>query len=108
VQVQVLLSAPFFLLWFFEYQMKKTLVLLLMITALVGCRTRYDITLSNGSKISGVSKPQLDRNSGYYVFTEASGKTNFIPSMRVSLIEPQRFSEEESSPKKPKSKGVKK
>lgn len=72
--------------------MKNTLILglALLLLAGAGCRTRYDITLTSGTKIRGVSKPVLDRQSGYYIFRDAAGRTNAVLSMRVSVIEPQR------------------
>lgn len=55
----------------------------------VGC-TGYDITLSNGSKISGVSKPRLDPESRVYVFKDASGQPGYVNAGRVRVIEPHQ------------------
>ena len=75
--------------------MKNIAVILLALLALSACRTPYDITLTNGMKITGVSKPKYDQVSGSYIFKDASGRTNFIPRMRVSVIEPHERSTEE-------------
>jgi hypothetical protein len=77
----------------------------LVLLGVTGCRTRYDITLTNGTKISGVSKPHLDTRIGYYIYQDAQGRTNGVPSMRVSVIEPQgMISNDDGSSRKNKKK----
>ena len=61
---------------------------------LLGCKTSYDVTLSNGSKNTGVSKPLLDRESGHYRFKMIDGREMRVLSSRVILIEPHGESSE--------------
>lgn len=67
----------------------------------VGCHVRYDITLNGGTKIRGVTKPKLDPTGRVYVFKDATGQTNWVPAMRVSVIEPQEYSRAEKKNKVP-------
>jgi len=78
--------------------MKKILILVAASLLLVGCRTRYDIALSNGSRITGVSKPVLDKSTGEYHFKDVKGKDHVIKSMRVIEIAPH---ESHPSPYRP-------
>jgi hypothetical protein len=68
--------------------MKKTLFALFTAVLLVGC-ARYDVTLNNGSKLSNVSKPKLDKERQVYVIS-GGGKTREIKSSRIVLIEPHQ------------------
>jgi hypothetical protein len=68
--------------------MKYLVVLLSVMVLCAGCRTKYDITLSNGNKITGVSKPVLNKETGFYEFKLANGKQEAVKSMRVRTIEP--------------------
>ena len=70
--------------------MKKTFALLLMVVALVGCRSRYDVTLSNGTKFTGVSKPHLDKKIGKYRFKTPDGREGAFYPDNIRLIEPHR------------------
>jgi len=55
---------------------------------LTACHTSYDITLNNGNKFTGVSKPVLDSKTGDYQFTTHSGKVMYVKSIRVREIAP--------------------
>jgi hypothetical protein len=68
--------------------MKKLIAFLFLTALLAGCRSSYDVTLNNGAKFTGVSKPKLDRDRGVYVFKSATGKMFAIPETRVNAIEP--------------------
>ena len=68
--------------------MKHVLALFIVAIALTGCHTGYDITTTNGMKITGVSKPRLDPQTSFYYYKDAAGQVNYIPSARVSVIEP--------------------
>jgi hypothetical protein len=68
--------------------MKKLIAFLFLTVLLAGCRSSYDVTLNNGAKFTGVSKPKLIRDRGVYVFKNMSGKTFTIPETRVNMIEP--------------------
>jgi len=90
VQVQILLSAPFFNPGpgsLSEFPMKVKLLLIVCALGLAaGCRTRYELTLNNAVTITSVGKPKLDR--GFYTFKDAvSGQKVTIPSGRVIQIE---------------------
>ena len=81
--------------------MKKNLLWILpVVLVLVGCRTRYEITLNNANTITSVGKPKFV--DGSYVFKDPQGRTNWIPSSRVRLIQPQSYgSSSETAPYKP-------
>lgn len=55
----------------------------------VGCRTHYDITMTNGSVIRATSKPTLNER-GYFVFKDVSGQPQEVNKMRVRQIQPAR------------------
>jgi hypothetical protein len=69
--------------------MKRLLLFFLcgFVLASSGCRTRYDITLTTGSRITNVSRPVLDKESGAYHYRDAGGNPQRIPAMRVRSIE---------------------
>ena len=69
-------------------------ILLFFTVVLVGCKSSYDITLSNGRKVTGVSKPVFDERLGLYRFKMADGKEARLSSSRVRLIEPHGESSE--------------
>jgi hypothetical protein len=52
---------------------------------LTGCRTRYELTLTNANRITAYSKPKNEQ--GWYVFKDANGKPARVPAMRVLQIE---------------------
>jgi len=74
--------------------MHRFLLMLLLAGFLAGCKTRYDITLNNGLKISGVSKPVLDPAKGEYRFKYSNGKEGSVKDMRVRVIEPHGDSDD--------------
>ena len=55
-----------------------------MLTA-TGCRTHYELTLSNTKTITAHSKPKLV--DGYYVFKDANGQETSVFQGRVRQIE---------------------
>ena len=67
--------------------MKKSFLVLLAAVLLAGC-VRYDVTLSNGTKLTNVRKPVLDQQTDQYLVKNANGKTMHIPSGRVREIAP--------------------
>lgn len=78
----------------------KNIFLLLVGTLLwTGCMHNYDITLVNGMKITGVSKPKLDKKSGVYMYKNVKGTKESINASRVVEIAPHH---EEKAPKTPK------
>jgi uncharacterized lipoprotein YajG len=68
--------------------MKKTLLIAMAAIVLAGCATRYEIVLNNGTRITSKGMPKLVDNS-YYVFTDALGKQQKLPALRVRSIAPQ-------------------
>jgi hypothetical protein len=68
--------------------MKNILLLLLWAVLLAGCMHGYDITLVNGIKITHVSKPKLNKQTGVYTFKDIKGRTNSISAARVVEIAP--------------------
>ena len=81
--------------------MKKIFVLLWMVVALVGCKSSYDVTLSNGTRFTGVSKPHLDKKTGKYKFKMPNGREGTFYPENIRLIEPHRDAYEfQQTPKK--------
>lgn len=74
--------------------MNKLFLLLLVVLVLTGCRSTYDVILTNGKKIQNVSKPVLDESTGQFRFALPSGKQINMPQTRVRLIEPHGDSSE--------------
>ena len=70
--------------------MKKILVLLFLTATLAGCRSGYDVTLSNGTRFTGVSKPRIDKKTGQYRFKTPDGRIGTFSPGNVRLIEPHR------------------
>ncbi|MEP6663954.1 MAG: hypothetical protein ABJC04_09850 [Verrucomicrobiota bacterium] len=68
--------------------MKKLFVLCFLSATLVGCKSGYDLTLTNGNKFSGISKPVLDKSGQLYRFKADNGQQMTVPAGRVRLIEP--------------------
>jgi hypothetical protein len=52
-----------------------------------GCKSTYDITLRNQTKITCIGKPQYDKDHEVYRFKDAQGKIHVVPAVSVSLIE---------------------
>jgi type IV secretory pathway VirD2 relaxase len=68
--------------------MKNTLLLLLGAVFLAGCMHHYDLTLINGMRITRVSKPKLNKETGVYTYKDIKGRTNSISAARVVEIAP--------------------
>jgi hypothetical protein len=66
----------------------KQLAWLLAAALLTGCAHRYDMTLTNGMRLTNVSKPILDRESGVYTYKDVSGKVRHVFAGRVVEIAP--------------------
>ena len=63
-------------------------VLLLAAAALCGCVRRYDMTLTNGGRVTNIRRPVRSKEGGSYTCTTASGQTLVIPADRVVAIVP--------------------
>lgn len=68
----------------------------LCVVLLSGCRTRYDITLNNGSVITAASKPR--RQGNFYLFKDPSGRMTEVSAFRVVQIERRTGSGKARSP----------
>jgi len=62
--------------------------LLLTAAAFCGCVRRYDVTLTNGGRMTNVRKPTRSKEGGVYTVTTSSGQTITIPASRVVNIVP--------------------
>jgi|GEM_PF-1212016 len=67
--------------------MKKLIVLFLAAACLVGC-ARYDVSLSNGTRLNNVHKPVLDKNTGIYTIKMLNGDKIRVPEYKIREIQP--------------------
>ncbi len=72
--------------------MKNTLLLLIGAMFLAGCMHDYDVTLANGMKITHVSKPKLNKETGVYTFTNIKGEKKSVSAAKVVEIAPHSSS----------------
>jgi hypothetical protein len=72
---------------------KLASVFLVGLSLLCGCAHTYVITLSDGRRITTVSKPRLQ--NGQYTFKDAAGKPSSVPAGRVKEIAPASMVEEQ-------------
>ena len=66
--------------------MKHLLIALLCATALAGCSSEYIISTNDGQMNTTDSKPKLDPDSGMYIFKDAEGREQAIPSASVKQV----------------------
>jgi hypothetical protein len=64
---------------------------------LCGCSNQYVIKLSNGTQITTVGKPKLDK--GYYVYKDAHGDKHSVAQGRVVEIANASIAAEEEKSK---------
>jgi hypothetical protein len=55
---------------------------------LAGCARHYDMTLTNGTRITNVTKPKLYKDAGAYYYKDVDGKVHHISAGRVVDIQP--------------------
>ena len=60
----------------------------LLIALLAGCARRYDIVMTDGSRVTNVSKPVLDRQSGVFTYKDVRGQEHKKSAGRVVEIAP--------------------
>ncbi len=78
----------------------KTIVLLLFVTVLAaGCASRYDFTLTDGTKITAQGKPKLSKDKNVWYYTDLAGRTNKIPAGNVLQVAPQSMDNNDDQPK---------
>jgi len=61
---------------------------LLAAVLLSGCAHRYDIMLTNGGRVTNVTKPVLDRETGVFTYNDVAGNEHKISAGRVVDIGP--------------------
>ncbi len=55
---------------------------------LAGCAHRYDMTLTNGQRVTNVTKPVLKRDVGAYFYKDVAGNVHHVSAGRVVEIAP--------------------
>ncbi|HUD48110.1 MAG TPA: YgdI/YgdR family lipoprotein [Candidatus Baltobacteraceae bacterium] len=68
--------------------MKKVCPLLIAALLLAGCAHRYDMVLTNGIKVTNVTKPVLNTESGQYTYKDVAGNQRRVSQSRVLEIMP--------------------
>jgi hypothetical protein len=66
----------------------------LSVVLLCGCSTSYVITQNNGTRLTSVGKPKLEK--GFYVYKDAHGKSWQIPQGRVREVAPASMVKDET------------
>lgn len=67
--------------------MKKMIIgVMICMSFLIGCATKYQIVLKDGQKLKAVTKPTLDQNTGYYNYVDEDGKKVLLKEADVLLI----------------------
>ena len=71
--------------------MKQRLSALLLGLACLanGCVNRYTITLTNNNIMTTRGKPQYDKATDTYKFTDPLGRPGSVPAFRIKEIAPQ-------------------
>jgi hypothetical protein len=69
-------------------KLAKLLPLLFSAALLAGCAHRYDMTLTNGVRVTNVTKPILNREEGVFTYKDVAGNVKHINSGRVVDIAP--------------------
>ena len=66
----------------------KLLPWLVSCALLTGCAHHYDIILTNGNRVTNVTKPVLDRSRGVFVYKDVAGNEHAVSAGRVVDIGP--------------------
>jgi hypothetical protein len=67
--------------------MKRLIAGLAAALMLTGCAHRYDVTLTNGMRLTNVTKPKLDRESGVYTYRDVTGQQRTVVASHVVEID---------------------
>jgi len=59
---------------------------MIWLSLLIGCATKYQIVLKDGQQLKADTKPELDKNTGYYNYVDENGKKVLLKEMDVLLI----------------------
>ncbi len=68
--------------------MKKVFHLLGIALLLAGCAQHYDMTLTNGVRVTNVTKPILDADTGLFTYKDVAGNKRQVSESRVLEIKP--------------------
>jgi hypothetical protein len=66
----------------------KVLLCVFSLALLSGCAEHYDIILTNGSRITNVTKPVLDKDKGVFTYKDVAGGEHHVNAGRVVDIGP--------------------
>ncbi|HEV7925267.1 MAG TPA: YgdI/YgdR family lipoprotein [Verrucomicrobiae bacterium] len=69
-------------------KLAKLLLLFLSTSLLAGCAHRYDIMLTNGERVTNVTKPVLDREHGVFAYKDVTGREHHLFAGKVVDIGP--------------------
>jgi hypothetical protein len=69
-------------------KLAKLLPCLFAIALLSGCAHHYDMTLTNGLKVTNVTKPILNRDTGVFTYKDVAGHEHKVSAGRVVEIGP--------------------
>jgi uncharacterized lipoprotein YajG len=68
--------------------MKKVLPMLAAVVLLAGCARHYDMVLTNGIRVTNVTKPVLNNEAGSYTYKDVAGTVRHVSQSRVLEIRP--------------------
>jgi hypothetical protein len=68
--------------------MKKVLPVLAVTLLLAGCAHHYDMTLTNGIRITNVTKPVLNNDTEQFSYKDVAGNEHRVSAARVLEIKP--------------------
>jgi hypothetical protein len=66
----------------------KLLPWLFSAVLLAGCAHRYDMTLTNGTRVTNITKPILYRDEGAFYYKDVAGKVHHVSAGHVVEIKP--------------------
>jgi hypothetical protein len=66
----------------------KLLPCLFSAALLAGCARHYDMILTNGTRITNVTKPKLYRDAGAFYYKDVAGNIHHVSAGRVVEIKP--------------------
>jgi len=73
---------------FYYRKLARILPCLFSAALLAGCAHRYDIILTNGDRVTNVTKPVLHRDDGVFVYKDVAGQEHHVNAGRVVDIGP--------------------
>jgi hypothetical protein len=68
--------------------MKKVLPLLVVALGLAGCARHYDLMLTNGVRVTNVTKPILNSDTETFYYKDVAGNEHHVSQVRVLEIRP--------------------